>query len=87
MSGACGCGSAASADVQRRYPDDISVRIVEKLPFALWQSPDGIAVVERSGKVITTQNVEAFSRLPKLVGTGAPDAAAAKTTGLSPNVY
>ena len=30
----------ADADVRRRYPDDISVRIVEKLPFALWQSPD-----------------------------------------------
>ena len=26
----------ADADVRRRYPDDISVRIVEKLPFALW---------------------------------------------------
>jgi cell division protein FtsQ len=66
----------ASADVVRRYPDAIFVNVVEKRPFALWQSPDGIAVVERSGKVITTQNVEAFSHLPKLVGAGAPDAAA-----------
>ncbi|HEX4118840.1 MAG TPA: FtsQ-type POTRA domain-containing protein [Rhizomicrobium sp.] len=66
----------ASADVVRRYPDAITVNVVEKRPFALWQSPDGIAVVERSGKVITTQNVENFSRLPKLVGAGAPEAAA-----------
>ena len=66
----------ASADVVRRYPDAIYVNVVEKRPFALWQSPDGIAVVERSGKVITTQNVEVFSHLPKLVGAGAPEAAA-----------
>jgi cell division protein FtsQ len=66
----------ASADVVRRYPDAISVSVVEKRPFALWQSPDGIAVVERSGKVITTRDVEKFSRLPKLVGASAPEAAA-----------
>lgn len=66
----------ASADVVRRYPDAIYVNVVEKRPFALWQSPDGIAVVERSGSVITTQNVENFSRLPKLVGAGAPQVAA-----------
>lgn len=66
----------ASADVVRRYPDAIFVNVVEKRPFALWQSPDGIAVVERSGSVITTQSVEKFARLPKLVGAGAPPAAA-----------
>ncbi|HZQ39339.1 MAG TPA: FtsQ-type POTRA domain-containing protein [Rhizomicrobium sp.] len=65
-----------SADVMRRYPGAIYVNVVEKRPFALWQSPDGIAVVERSGKVITTQNVEPFRRLPKLVGAGAPEQAA-----------
>jgi cell division protein FtsQ len=67
----------ASADVVRRYPDAISVSVVEKRPFALWQTPDNkVAVVERSGGVITTQDVEKFSKLPKLVGEGAPEAAA-----------
>lgn len=72
----------ASADVVRRYPDSIFVNVVEKRPFALWQSPalgngkGGVAVVERSGGVITTQGVEKFARLPKLVGAGAPDVAA-----------
>jgi len=71
-----------SADVVRRYPDAIYVNVVEKRPFALWQSPSldngggGIAVVERSGKVITTRDVENFRRLPKLVGAGAPEASA-----------
>jgi len=66
----------ASADVMRRYPDAIFVNVVEKRPFALWQSPDGVTLVERSGRVITSENVENFSRLPKLAGAGAPQGAA-----------
>jgi cell division protein FtsQ len=65
-----------SADVVRRYPDAVFVTVVEKRPFALWQSAKGIAVIERSGDVITTQDVQKFARLPKLVGEGAPTAAA-----------
>ena len=68
----------ASAEVVRRYPDSITVTILEKRPFALWQVPTGtngggaIAVVERNGRVITTQGIEPFAHLPKLVGAGAP---------------
>jgi cell division protein FtsQ len=72
----------AAADVVRRYPDSISVTIVEKRPFALWQAPPDAAgnarilVVERNGGVITGKEIEGFARLPKLVGAGAPAAAA-----------
>jgi cell division protein FtsQ len=65
----------ASADVQRHYPDDISVRIVEKLPFALWQSDAGVYVVERNGKVITANGIGEFQRLPLLLGDGGSSAA------------
>jgi cell division protein FtsQ len=61
----------AEADVRRRYPDSIYVTIVEKLPFALWQSPNGLFVVERSGALITNKNLEAFASLPKFIGAGA----------------
>jgi cell division protein FtsQ len=66
----------ADADVQRRYPDSLNVHIVEKLPFALWKSDDGLAVVERSGKTITHKDVEHFAQLPHLAGDGAPQQAA-----------
>jgi cell division protein FtsQ len=72
----------ASAEVVRRYPGSITVTIVEKRPFALWQAPPDaasdarLAVVERNGGVITSKDVESFSRLPKLIGAGAPAAAA-----------
>lgn len=73
----------ASADVVRRYPGAVTVMVVEKRPFALWQTPPDkngqahLTVVERSGDVITTRDVEKFARLPKLVGQGAPEAAGA----------
>ncbi|HWA03172.1 MAG TPA: FtsQ-type POTRA domain-containing protein [Rhizomicrobium sp.] len=66
----------ADADVQRRYPDAISVRIVEKLPFAIWDSGHGIFVVERAGKEITDKGTAEFARLPHLVGADAPADAA-----------
>jgi cell division protein FtsQ len=72
----------ASAEIHRRYPDAIFVTLVEKRPFALWQPPadakgeSPIWVVERNGRPITSHDVEKFRRLPKLVGAGAPQAAA-----------
>jgi cell division protein FtsQ len=70
-----------SADVVRRYPDAVTVTVVEKRPFALWQTPPDqngqshLAVVERAGGVITTVDALNFSKLPKLLGQGAPEAA------------
>lgn len=65
----------AEADVRRRYPDDISVRIVEKLPFALWQSPSGpVYVVERDGGLITKEGLAEFRHLPLLLGAGGANA-------------
>jgi cell division protein FtsQ len=62
----------ADAEVSRQYPDSISVSLVEKLPFALWQAANGVYVVERSGRVITLANPDEFSKLPYLIGDGAP---------------
>ena len=61
----------ADADVRRRYPDSISIKVVEKVPFALWRAPDGLYVVDRSGEIITSRNLPAFAKFPKLVGPGA----------------
>lgn len=66
----------ADADVQRRYPDAISVRIVEKLPFAVWDSGHGVFVVERGGRPITDRGLSEFARLPHLLGDAAPEDAA-----------
>jgi cell division protein FtsQ len=65
----------AEAEVKRQYPDTIAVRVVEKRPFAIWRKGGELVVIERSGAVITKDGAGAF-RLPVLIGTGAPEAAA-----------
>lgn len=66
----------ADAEVRRQYPDLITISIVEKLPFALWETPNGTYVVERSGRTIGLFDPHAFPHLPMLVGDGAPQSAA-----------
>jgi cell division protein FtsQ len=63
------------AEVRRVFPDEVSVRLIEKRPFALWSSAGSLWVVERSGAIITSADRVAFPRLPLLLGEGAPDAA------------
>ena len=63
------------AEVRRIFPDQVSVRLIEKRPFAMWSSAGSLWVVERSGAIITSADRTAFPRLPLLVGDGAPDAA------------
>ncbi|HEY2032399.1 MAG TPA: FtsQ-type POTRA domain-containing protein [Rhizomicrobium sp.] len=65
----------AEADVSRRYPDSISVAIVEKRPYALWQAADGLHVIEHSSKPITFARAEDYPHLPLFIG-GAPQGGA-----------
>jgi cell division protein FtsQ len=65
----------ADAEVSRQLPDTLSIRLIEKRPFALWRTGNSLAVIERSGAVITTEGAQAF-HLPVLTGAGAPEAAA-----------
>jgi cell division protein FtsQ len=66
----------SDADVRRHYPGTLTVRLVEKRPFALWRNGTDVSVIERSGAVITAAGASSFARLPLLIGPGAPQAAA-----------
>jgi cell division protein FtsQ len=66
----------SDAEVKREFPDGVSIRLIEKRPFALWRTNAGVVVVERTGAVITAAKPDAFARLPMLAGAGAPEAAA-----------
>ena len=65
------------AEVRRNLPGSLSIRLVEKRPFALWQSGKSTVVIERSGAVITDADSGSFDNLPLFAGSGAPEAAAA----------
>lgn len=66
----------ADAEVRRQYPDSISIIVVEKIPFALWDTGNGSYLVERSGRTIGLFDPHAFPHLPMLIGAGAPQTAA-----------
>ena len=65
----------ADAEVRRHFPDKVTVRLIEKRPFALWKNGNELSVVERSGAVITKVQ-DTFGHLPLIAGAGAPEAAA-----------
>ncbi len=61
-----------SVSVERRFPDTIFIRLVERQPLALWQRGNSFVVVDREGKVIDGEKPESFADLIVLVGDDAP---------------
>ncbi len=61
------------AAVERRLPDAIYVRLVERQPLARWQNQGRLAVIDRRGEVIPGAEPKAFARLLVVVGEGAAD--------------
>jgi cell division protein FtsQ len=66
----------ADAHVERRLPGLIMVRIVERKAFAIWQKDGRFSVIDRDGRVMATERLQAFGPLPLVVGAGADRAAA-----------
>jgi cell division protein FtsQ len=64
------------ATIERRLPDTVVVHLVERRPFAIWQSQGKFVLIDRNGQVVANQDVALFKQLPLVVGPGAPEAAA-----------
>jgi len=64
------------ATVERRLPGTIVVQLQERRPFAIWQNQGKFVLIDRTGQVVTNENVADFRQLPLVVGPGAPDGAA-----------
>jgi len=69
------------ATVERRLPGTVVVHLVERRPFAVWQTRDKFVLIDRAGQVVAEQDpvkdAAAFATLPLVVGPGAPEFAAA----------
>jgi cell division protein FtsQ len=63
------------ATVERRLPGTVVVNLQERRPFAVWQNQGKFVLVDRTGAVVTNQDVAQFPHLPLIVGHGAPGAA------------
>lgn len=66
----------ADAQISRRFPDLVQVHIVERRPFALWQSERGLYVVDEAGKPIAPADAARFHHMPLFIGD--PPAGAAQ---------
>ena len=66
-----------AATVERRLPDTIRIRIVERRPLAFWQRDGRLALIGGDGKVITDRHLERFPGLIVILGGDAPAHAAA----------
>jgi len=65
-----------SASVQRRLPDTVYVRVVERRPLAIWQNGGRFALIDYDGAVIVDKELERFANLLLVVGDDAPKHAA-----------
>jgi cell division protein FtsQ len=57
-----------SAVIERRLPDTIFVRLVERQPLAVWQHEGKQELIDRDGTVIPVTDLTRFARLPTVVG-------------------
>lgn len=60
------------ASVQRQYPSTLSVSIIERKPFALWQDDGVVKLIDSEGKIINTKDITKFYNLIIMVGDEAP---------------
>lgn len=63
-----------SAVVERRYPDTLHVRIVERVPLALWQRGGRLMLVDSEGVVLDEENLGRYRDLLMVIGDDAPRA-------------
>ena len=67
-----GLGWVREASVERRFPDTVFIRIVERRPIARWQRKGRIYLVDRDGEVIGEIASDRFAGLPVVTGKDAP---------------
>ena len=65
-----------SAVVERRLPDTLYVRLVERKPLAVWQHSGKLELIDREGAVIPVTRLDRFAKLPMVVGQSAASHAA-----------
>jgi cell division protein FtsQ len=64
------------AEVERRLPDTLLIRLTERRPFAIWQHEGHFTLIDQAGRDVGSEGLAAFRSLPLVVGADAPAHAA-----------
>lgn len=60
------------AQVQRRLPNTLYIKLEERKPIAIWQHQKIHYLIDAEGVVISSENISNFKKLPLVVGGDAP---------------
>ena len=63
------------AEVRRQLPGTIHIRLLERVPIALWQKNGHLHLIDDRGEIIGDVDGSTHSALPILTGDGAPERA------------
>ncbi len=66
----------AAAKVQRLFPNQLEIAVVEREPFAIWQRDANYYVIDQSGAAMSTLPASLMTKLPLVSGEGAQKRAA-----------
>jgi cell division protein FtsQ len=61
-----------SVTVERLFPSTLSIRILERVPVAIWQNQGKMSLIDTNGEMINVTNIENFADLIIIVGDEAP---------------
>ncbi len=64
-----------TATIRKVYPSTLDIQVTEREPYALWQNEGQVVLIDEDGRVISDYVAARFSRLPLVVGEGAPQEA------------
>jgi len=59
------------AGVARRLPSTLVIRIVERVPAALWQQHGHVSLMDATGHALPASDLAPYAKLPLVVGAGA----------------
>lgn len=63
------------AEIQRRWPDRLHIRVTERTPAALWQHKGRLRLIDSEGTLLPAASLAPYAKLPLLVGGGAREQA------------
>ena len=61
----------SSAEVERRLPGTITIRLVERAPMAIWQHGGKMVLIDHDGIVLGSNQIADYGSLPMVVGEDA----------------